>query len=184
MSPRGASLSAVKPIFLVGYMGCGKSTLGRKLARALHCRLVDTDQEVERVVGASVSDIFHYEGEEYFRRQEREVLEQLIRSEEPIMVSTGGGLPIWQDNMERMNEAGHTIYIDRSAESIASRLSPYGRQKRPKLRGLNDEELVQFMHQNMQERAPWYKQAHLHLVAGEQSDEALLNQILTFLNRR
>ena len=138
----------MKPLFLVGYMGCGKSTIGRKLARRLSVAFVDTDNRVEEREGATVSDIFRYEGEERFREVEREVLEEVIR-EGAAVVSTGGGLPIWRDNMQRMNQVGTTVYLKRSAENIASRLSPYGRQKRPRLRGLNDEELVAFMREDM-----------------------------------
>ncbi len=166
-------------LFLVGYMGCGKSSLGRKLARRLRCRLVDTDHLVEELEGASVSDIFRYEGEEHFRRQERRVLEELIALKEPLVIATGGGLPLWEDNMERMNGCGITIYISRSAEQIASRLSPYGRQKRPKLRGLNDEELVAFMRQNMAERSPWYEKSLLKVEGGHSSDEELVEEIVT-----
>ena len=171
-------------IFLVGYMGCGKSTLAKRLAQRLGWCRVDTDARIEEIEGASVNDIFRYEGEEHFRRMEREVVEQLIAREESVVVSTGGGLPTWGDNMERMNEAGLTVYIRRSAEKIASRLSPYGRQKRPKLRGLSDEELVAFMTQNMSERAPWYEQARLILDADEASDEELVRTILNALQRQ
>ena len=114
----------MKPLFLVGYMGCGKSTIGRKLARTLHLEFVDTDHRIEEREGATVIDIFHYEGEERFRTIEREVLEEVVASEQAAVVSTGGGLPAWGDNMARMNEVGRTIYLKRSAENIASRLSP------------------------------------------------------------
>ena len=174
---------AIKHIFLVGYMGCGKSTLGRKLSRRLGWRLVDTDSEVERLEGASVSDIFRYEGEEIFRQREREVIEQLLQSPAPLVVATGGGLPAWRDNMERLGEGGLTIYIRRSAQNIASRLSPYGRQKRPKLRGLSDEELIDFMARNMAERAPYYERARLTLEGESFSDEALVEQILNYIER-
>lgn len=176
-------MKPVQKIFLVGYMGCGKSTLARRLARRLGWQGVDTDARIEQLEGASVNDIFHYEGEEHFRGMERLVLEQIFTSEDPVVVSTGGGLPAWRDNMERMNEAGLTVYIRRSAKQIASRLSPYGRQKRPKLRGLSDEELVDFMTRNMAERTPWYEQARLILDADHRSDEELVQDVLQRLNR-
>ncbi len=168
----------MKPLFLVGYMGCGKSTIGRKLARRLGVQFVDTDARVEALEGASVYDIFLYEGESYFRERERVVLEQLI-SEGAVVVSTGGGLPAWQDNMARMNAVGTTIFLRRSAENIASRLSPYGRQKRPRLRGLNDDELVAFMQQDMTARAPYYEAAKLLIDCDTLTDEEILDQILT-----
>ena len=134
----------MKPLFLIGYMGCGKSTLGRRLARRLGAEFADTDALIERREGASVADVFRYEGEERFREVEREVLEQTLAGTAAV-VSTGGGLPVWRDNMARMNAAGFTVYLRREAEQIARRLSPYGRQKRPRLRGLGDAELVEFM---------------------------------------
>lgn len=169
-------------LFLVGYMGCGKSSVGRKLAARLQCGFVDTDREVERREGASVNEIFSYAGEEYFRRCEREVLDAAIGDGRPKVIATGGGLPMWRDNMERMNAAGLTVYLRRSAEKIASRLSPYGRAKRPKLRGLSDEELVDFMTRNMAERAPRYERAQLVLDGDRLSDEELIERIRTTMN--
>ena len=131
-------------VFLVGYMGCGKSTLARKLSRRTGVRAVDTDAEVERMEGASVGDIFRYEGEERFREAERRVLDEVIAGASFAVVSTGGGLPTWRDNMPCMNAVGHTVYLRRSPEQIARRLSPYGRRKRPRLQGLDDEQLVAF----------------------------------------
>lgn len=168
----------MKPLFLVGYMGCGKSTLGRKLARRLGVAFVDTDALVEQREGAAVADVFRYEGEEHFRQVEREVLEDVLASEDAAVVSTGGGLPVWGDNMQRMNEAGDTVYLRRSAEQIARRLSPYGRQKRPRLRGLSDEELVGFMERDMAAREPFYTQARLIVDCTETSDEELVERIL------
>lgn len=168
------------PLFLVGYMGCGKSTIGRKLARALHLEFVDTDHRIEEREGATVIDIFHYEGEERFRTIEREVLEEVITAERASVVSTGGGLPAWGDNMARMNEVGRTIYLKRSAENIASRLSPYGRQKRPRLRGLNDEELVIFMREDMAKRDPYYSQAVQVIACEGKSDEEIIREIIDF----
>ena len=170
----------MKPLFLVGYMGCGKSTIGRKLARALHLEFVDTDHRIEEREGATVIDIFHYEGEERFRTIEREVLEEVITAERASVVSTGGGLPAWGDNMVRMNEVGRTIYLKRSAENIASRLSPYGRQKRPRLRGLNDEELVIFMREDMAKRDPYYSQAVQVIACEGKSDEEIIREIIDF----
>lgn len=169
----------MKPLFLVGYMGCGKSTIGRKLARALHLPFVDTDNCVEEREGATVFDIFHYEGEERFREIERAVLEEVARAQTSI-ISTGGGLPAWGDNMARMNELGRTIYLKRSAENIASRLSPYGRQKRPRLRGLNDEELVVFMREDMARRDPFYSQARQVVACEGKSDDEIIREIIEF----
>ena len=168
-------------LFLIGYMGCGKSSLGRKLAKRGGMRFVDMDSVIEEREGASVSDIFHYQGETYFREKERGLIEELATEQDDVVVSTGGGVPTWQDNMARMNEIGECVYLRRTAEQIASRLSPHGRQKRPKLRGLNDDELVAFMTANMAEREPFYAQAKHCVDCVSLSDEELIEKILAIV---
>lgn len=162
-------------------MGCGKSSLGRKIAKRGGMRFVDMDSVIEEREGASVSDIFHYQGETYFREKERELIEELATEQDDVVVSTGGGVPTWQDNMARMNEIGECVYLRRTAEQIASRLSPHGRQKRPKLRGLNDDELVAFMTANMAEREPFYAQAKHCVDCVSLSDEELIEKILAIV---
>ena len=145
-------------------------------------RFVDMDSLIEEREGASVSDIFYYQGEEYFRTKEREIIEEIATEEGDVVVSTGGGVPTWKDNMARMNEIGECVYLRRTAEQIASRLSPHGRQKRPKLRGLNDEELVAFMTANMAEREPYYSRAKHCIDCVSMSDEELIETILSLAN--
>ena len=168
-------------LYLIGYMGCGKSTVGRKIARFAHLDFVDTDSRIEQREGASVADIITYQGEDYFRSVEHSILVDTA-SEDDVVVSTGGGVPAWRDNMERMNVIGSTVYLRRTAQQIASRLSPHGRQKRPKLRGLNDEELVEFMTKNMAEREPFYSKATHIIECSSYSDEEIIEIILSKLN--
>lgn len=171
----------MKPLFLVGYMGCGKSTFARRIARRLGATAVDTDALVEQREGASVADVFRYEGEARFREAERAALEEAIAAQAAV-ISTGGGLPTWRDNMQRMNAAGLTVYLRRTADEIARRLSPYGRQKRPRLRGLNDAELVAFMTRDMAEREPFYRQAQLVLDCSHLTDDEVVERILREMN--
>lgn len=170
-------------VFLVGYMGCGKSTIARRLSRALGMRCIDTDAEVERREGAAIVDIFRYNGEEYFRRAERAVLEDIVAEGCDAVVATGGGLPVWGDNMEYMNSTGRTVYIRRTAEQIVSRLSPYGRMKRPKLRGLNDEEIVEYMRAGIESRRTVYERSMLTVDGGECSDDNMTAIITEWLRR-
>jgi shikimate kinase len=171
-------------LFLVGYMGCGKSSLGKKIAKAMGIRFIDTDAEVESREGATIADIFHYEGEEYFRKSERYIIEELAASDEDMVISTGGGVPLWEDNMEVMNQSGVTLCLKRTAEQIASRLSPHGREKRPKLRGLNDEELVAFMRENMAQREPYYCKAMLTIDCTPMSDAELVTMIKEYIDEQ
>ena len=168
-------------LFLIGYMGCGKSTLGKRLAKRANFEFVDMDSLIEQREGAPVADIFHYAGEEYFRKTERTIIEEYGDAEGDYVISTGGGVPAWRDNMERMNVIGSTVYLRRTAQQIASRLSPHGRQKRPKLRGLNDEELVEFMTKNMAEREPFYSKATHVIECASYSDEEIIEIILSKL---
>lgn len=168
----------MKPLFLIGYMGCGKSTLGRKIARRFGSLFVDTDALIEAREGATVADLFQFEGEEHFRQVEREVLEELIASRGAVVVATGGGLPTWRDNMACMNQVGLTVYLCRPAAQIATRLSPYGRQKRPRLRGLSDVELIEFMSRDMAAREPFYAQAQFVVDCTSASDEQVVEHIV------
>ena len=165
-------------LILVGYAGSGKSSLAKRLAKALGVGYVDTDTLVEQSVGATIADIFHYEGEEYFRRSERAVLERLAEEGYEGIVATGGGLPAWEDNMERLNSMGTTIYLQRSPEPILSRLSAYGREKRPMFRGKSDEELLQFMHDHLAQREPYYTKANVVVDCNTMSDVDVVNYII------
>lgn len=152
--------------------------MAKRLSKALGVGYVDTDTLVEQSVGATIADIFHYEGEEYFRRAEREVINSLAKEEYCGIVATGGGLPVWEDNMECLNSLGTTIYLQRSPEQILSRLSAYGREKRPMFRGKSDEELLQFMHEHLAQREPYYAKAQMIVDCNTMSDEAIVNYII------
>lgn len=165
-------------LILIGYAGSGKSSLAKRLAKALGVGYVDTDTLVEQSVGATIADIFHYEGEEYFRRAEREVINSLAKEEYRGIMATGGGLPTWEDNMECLNSLGTTIYLQRSPEQILSRLSAYGREKRPMFRGKSDEELLQFMHEHLALREPYYAKAQMIVDCNTMSDADVVNYII------
>lgn len=171
-------------LYLVGYAGSGKSSLGKRLARRLRLRFVDTDKFVELSEGATVADIFHYGGEEYFRRTERNAVESLYSEGENMVVATGGGLPTWGDNMEWLNDHGLTIYLRRSPEQILSRMSAYGREKRPMFRGKSDEELLAFMRAQMTEREKYYAKANISIDCTPISDDEAVEVIVKELIAR
>ena len=165
-------------IFLVGYAGSGKSSLGKRLARRMGLRCVDTDNVVEQQVGAPIADIFHYEGEEYFRIAERRAVEGLANEAMDMVIATGGGLPTWRDNMEWMLRSGVVIYLRRTPEQILSRLTEYGREKRPMFRGKSDEELLAFMHEQMALREPHYAKSHIAVECTTMSDDEVVEYIV------
>ncbi len=169
-------------LFLVGYMGCGKSSIGRRLARRLGVEFVDTDALVERAEQAEIADIVRYEGEQYFRECERRALESACGVEDAV-ISTGGGLPVWRDNIDVLHRCGKSVYIRRTPEQIFSRLTPYGRHKRPRFRGLNDEELLEFMRRDMREREPKYAQADFTVDCAGRSDDEVIAEILGYVGK-
>ena len=168
-------------VFLVGYAGSGKSSLGKRLARRLGVRFVDTDKLVEQSEGASIADIFHFEGEKYFRIAERRVVESLANECMDLVVATGGGLPTWRDNMEWLVRSGVTVYLRRTPEQILSRLSDYGREKRPMFRGKSDEELLEFMREQMELREPYYAKAQIAVDCSVMSDDDVVEYLVTKL---
>ena len=169
-------------LYLTGYMGTGKSTIGRKIAKHTELPLLDTDKMVEEAEGASVADIITYAGEEYFREAERRALEQTAEYEN-VIISTGGGLPMWGNNQAWIAEHGVSVYIKRTPEQILSRLSPHGRQKRPKLCGLSDEEALRFMHEHLAEREPVYLKADIVIDCSTVNDNEIVDKLVEFITK-
>lgn len=166
-------------IFLIGYMGCGKSSIGRPLARRLGLGFVDMDSEIERRCGVTVQELFARDGEEAFRRQERALLEELIAAEHTV-VATGGGVPCFFDNIELMNRAGLTVYFKMTPEKLAARLE-HGKAKRPLLRDKTQEELVGFIRDNLAVREPFYARAKLIVACDSLSDEYMARHVELYL---
>ena len=146
-------------VFLVGFMGCGKTTLGRKLAKHLDYAFIDLDHQLEAKVGVTIAEYFAKFGEGSFRKLESEVLKTTVYPANAI-VSTGGGLPCFFDNMDWMNRRGKTIYIQLSPKTLADRLE-HEKHKRPVLNGRTEDELIAFIEQKLQERDPFYTQANI-----------------------
>ncbi|MGL4851132.1 MAG: shikimate kinase [Phocaeicola sp.] len=146
-------------IFLVGYMGSGKTTLGKAFAQACGLTFVDLDWYMEERYRQTVTQIFAERGEEGFRRLERKMLHE-VGEFENVVVSTGGGAPCFFDNMEYMNRMGRTVYLEVSPERLFKRLK-IAKQQRPLLANKTDKELMDFISEALQKREPFYKQAHL-----------------------
>lgn len=144
-------------IFLIGFMGCGKTTLGRKLASRLGYEFIDLDHVLEAKAGMRIAEYFSSFGEDAFRQLESEILKTTAYPENAI-VSTGGGLPCYFDNMDWMNAHGTSFYINLSPKTLADRLE-HEKNERPVLAGRKGEELVQFITSKLAEREVFYKQA-------------------------
>lgn len=141
-------------------MGSGKSTIGKKLANRLGYIFLDMDREIENEQKKSVSQIFKEEGETHFRQLESEWLKKF--SQESVVISTGGGTPCFNNNMQSMKSKGKTIFLDVSSEILASRLFN-AKQNRPLLENYiqSQENLTQYISQKIAERLPTYETADL-----------------------
>ena len=152
----------MKTVFLIGYMGCGKTTLGEPLARLLGWRFVDLDIYIEEKCGMTAKEVFMTHGEAHFRQLERVALEEVAATGGDAIVACGGGTPLQPGNMELMNRVGITVWLTTSVERITSRLVlPEQRSKRPLLNDLSDEEIKESVKEGLKAREKYYMKAQL-----------------------
>lgn len=144
-------------IFLIGYMGSGKTTVGKQLAKKLNLQFIDMDLFIENRYRKRISDIFEEKGEAAFRELERKTLLE-IKDFENVVISTGGGLPCFFDNMDIMNQSGTTVYLKASVEKLTERLKT-GKQKRPLIKDKDSEEMKNFIAANLAMREEFYNKA-------------------------
>ena len=165
----------MKRIYLVGYMGAGKTTAAKRLAHRLGWDVVDTDALFEEKYKISVDDFFQKYDEPLYRKLESEILkstENLVHT----VISTGGGTACFFDNMEWMNQHGTTVFMRISPESVVDRVL-HSHHKRPLTRGKSEEELLEFVSQHYASRLPFYEQANI-TVKSEDFDLDALMQML------
>lgn len=163
-------------IFLIGFMGSGKTTLGRPLALRLGYDFLDMDKMIEEGENATVGEIFAGRGEGYFRTLERRYLQDIVVRSTDAVVSTGGGTPCFNGNMELMNASGVTVYLKLSPAMLADRLAA-AKVCRPLLAGKSPEELLQYVTDMLDVREEYYDRANV-VVANPSRDVAKLIDIL------
>lgn len=110
-------------ITLIGYRGCGKSSVGPLLAERLNCRCIDSDDVIEKRAARSIADIFATDGEPKFRQLETEVLTDLVQTAPPLVIAAGGGAVLAEANRKLMTNAGPVVWLKASAETLANRIS-------------------------------------------------------------
>jgi len=158
-------------VFLVGFMGSGKTTIGKKLANYLKYDFIDLDKLIETKVGMSIVQYFELHGESAFRDLEREVL-QKTDFPENVIVATGGGAPCFGDNMSWMNGNGLVAYLSLSPKALANRLEN-SKTDRPLIRNLKGDELEGFISAKLAEREPFYSQSKFVVSASDLTAERL-----------
>jgi shikimate kinase len=144
-------------IFLIGYMGSGKSSSGKILASQLKCDFIDLDLFIEKEYQMTIPQIFSSKGEKEFRAMEHNSLKKVIEKNN-IVVACGGGTPCYYNNMELMNNNGNTVYIKMSADSLVQRLLT-AKDKRPLIENKSEPELRAFVKRQLEKREDTYHQA-------------------------
>lgn len=147
-------------VFLIGYMGVGKSTLGKRLATRLKYEFCDLDQEIVKSQKLSITEIFAEKGEAEFRKMERDELLKLKK--ENIVIATGGGAPCFFDNLDIMKNRGVVVWLKLSEQSILNRLRN-SKTSRPLIANLSENEILPFIKKQLNEREKFYEKAHFHV---------------------
>jgi shikimate kinase len=146
-------------VYIIGFMGCGKSTAGKKLASLLGWSFIDLDKRIEEYTGNTIPEIFSKYGEDYFRNVESKILRS-VESQTNTVISTGGGSPCHGDNMDYMVKTGLTIYLKLTPGQLKTRLSE-STAERPLIKEINNEELLGFIEEKLAFREKWYNRAKI-----------------------
>ncbi|MDZ7737539.1 MAG: shikimate kinase [Bacteroidales bacterium] len=165
-------------VYMIGFMGSGKSTLGKRLASSAGWKFYDLDSRIEDKEGRTVADIFTQDGEDYFREAEAAALRNMP-DDKDMVVACGGGTPCYKDNMDFMNKTGVTVYLKLDVETLAQRLMN-ARKSRPLIRGMAQDELLKYIDGLLAEREKFYKRSQL-IVDGMKAEPGRLVELLTSL---
>lgn len=176
-----------RPIYLIGYMGAGKTTVGRILAERLGWHFVDLDEAFAEIHGKTPAEYIREHGIEGFRYKEKYVVEDLAELPiEKVIYATGGGYPCWEDNMECLRELGTSIYLKWKPEHLAKRLMLTDLSERPVLQGRTEDELLQFIVPQLQAREPFYMKADIVVEApvkeiAEEDDSNIAEKLFSLI---
>ena len=163
-------------IFIVGYMACGKTTFGRALARRLGLDFIDLDFRIEQRHHTTITEIFRTRGQEEFRRMEAAMLREVGEIDNAV-IACGGGTPCFHGNMDYMNRAGLTLFLDASVDRIVERLEQ-NRSKRPLMADKRPEELRAGVEEGLAPRLATYRRAHLTLPSDLLESQSQIDQTL------
>lgn len=176
-SPLPAGKLPPAPLFIIGYMACGKTTFGRALARATGRDFIDLDFYIEQRFRMSVSRIFAEKGEEDFRRMESAMLREAGEFEN-VVIACGGGTPCFNDNIEYMNSRGLTVWLEASVEKMVRRLV-INNSRRPLMAGRSEAEIREGVVKGLAAREPYYSQAAMRLSGEDLEDRRQIGLAVT-----
>lgn len=171
----------MKKIVLLGYMGCGKSTIAQNLSKITNIPFLDLDKCIEERVNLSINEIFEKHGEVYFRKLEHEMFVELLQSSENTIIGLGGGTPCYANNHELLKgDDVVSVYLKASIDTLYNRLV-HNKSKRPLIANMNEEEMKEFIAKHLFDRSYYYNQAKHKVSVDDKSVEETVQDILDIL---
>lgn len=171
----------MKKIVLLGYMGCGKSTIAQNLSKITNIPFLDLDKCIEERVNLSINEIFEKYGEVYFRKLEHEMFVELLQSSENNIIGLGGGTPCYANNHELLKgDDVVSVYLKASIDTLYNRLV-HNKSKRPLIANMNEEEMKEFIAKHLFDRSFYYNQAKHKVSVDDKSVEETVQDILDIL---
>lgn len=167
-------------IALLGYMGSGKSHIARLLSQKLNFEFIDLDKQITLKNKRSVTEIFQMSGEIFFRKQERELLEEYLASKNDVVLSLGGGTPAYYNNMEVINQNSFSFFLRGSVNTLSQRLLKQ-KTTRPLIAKINDEDLPEFIAKHLFERNAFYSKAQFTVDIDGKTPEQIAEEIIRHL---
>ena len=163
-------------ISLIGYMGSGKSHISKVLSQKLNFKLFDLDRQISLKNKMTIPEIFEKRGEIFFRKQENEILKEILDTQDDCILSVGGGTPAYFNNMEIINQFSESVFLQTSVSALAERLLKQ-KSKRPLVAKIADEDLPEFIAKHLFERNPFYSQAKHKVITNGKSPEEITEEI-------
>jgi shikimate kinase len=171
----------MKKVVLIGYMGSGKSVVAKKLANQIGISAVELDEMIEKKCEMSIQELFSSKGELFFRKEEHQLFLNLLNDNNDMVISTGGGTPCYFNNHELLNgENVVSIYLKASIDTLYNRLLK-GKQKRPLIANLNDDEIKEFIAKHLFDRSFYYNQATYKVNVDDKTIDEIVAEIANLL---
>ena len=167
-------------ISLLGYMGSGKSHVSKNLSKKLNFPLIDLDQKISEDNLLSIPEIFQTKGEIFFRKEEKRVLENILNEEKDIILSLGGGTPVYYSNMDLINEKSKSIFLRASVKTLTERVL-LQKNTRPLIAKLNDDDVPEFIAKHLFERNPFYSKSHFTVDTDSKTANDISAEIIKLL---
>jgi len=172
----------MRKVILIGYMAVGKTTIAQLLSEKMGVKYVDLDKLIEKKTNLTINEIFNLKGEIYFRKIEQEIFEEMIKNDENLIISTGGGTPCYADNHLLLNyENSQSVYLKASMSVILERLKSE-KVTRPLVANQSEVELKEFVAKHLFERSYFYNQATFKIDIDNKNPEVIVDEIVQLLD--